>query len=71
MYVQSTRICSTGYVIRICILIDFGHDIQRMDQDLSYIYDGQFFSQLTAPNLLQYIPFTNRALARVLQGDNR
>ena len=44
-----------GYVICICHLIDFCHDYGlRMDQDLQYTYEGQFCTQLTAPNLSFY-----------------
>ena len=32
-------------------LNNFGYDSLRMDQDVPYIYEGQFFTQLTAPNL--------------------
>ena len=39
-------------VIRIFNLIDFVHDWLGMDQDLPYTYEGQFCTQLTAPNIL-------------------
>ena len=34
------------------ILDNFGNDRMRMDQELPYTYRGQFFTQLTEPNLL-------------------
>ena len=45
-------ICNPEYVIQICNLIDFSHDWLRIDQDLPFTYEGQFFTLLTLPNLL-------------------
>ena len=45
-------ICDPEYVMRICNMIDFGHDWLRMDQDLPLTYEGKFYTQLTVPNLL-------------------
>ena len=39
------------YIIRICNLIDFGHDWVRMHQGLPYSYQRKFCTQLKAPNL--------------------
>ena len=38
-------ICNTGYIIRICNLIEFGHGRLRKDKDFT---KGQFCTQLTA-----------------------
>ena len=33
-------------------LNNIGYDGMRMDQDLPYTYEGQIFTELTAPNSL-------------------
>ena len=42
-------ICNPEYLVRIYNLIVLGHDWLRMDQDLTFTYEGQFYTQITAP----------------------
>ena len=44
-----------------CHLFYFGHDKFIIDQDFPFNYEGQFYTQLTVPDLLKKISVTNRS----------